>query len=71
MVNALLDDGSTITHLNRYAAVGLQEETKQVKVNVLNNQSYTFEAMPVDIGLGSLDVRIDTKISAFTGNKLA
>ena len=72
VVNALLDDGSTKTYLNSDVAaeLGLQGETRQVTVSVLNNQSDTFETMPVEFGLESLDGRVDTKISAFTANKI-
>ena len=54
--NALLDDGSTKTYLNSDVAaeLGLQGETRQVTVKVLNNQSDTFETTPVDLGMGKL-----------------
>ena len=39
-------------------------------VNVLNGQEDTFETMPVECGIESLDGRINMKITAFTANRI-
>ena len=39
-------------------------------VNVLNGQEDTFETMPVECGIESLDGRINREIAAFTANRV-
>jgi len=58
---ALLDDTSTKTYVNSDVAaeLGLQGENLKVTVNVLNGQEDTFETMPVECGIESLDGRIN------------
>ena len=72
IVNALLDDASTKTYVNSDVAaeLGLQGESRKVTVNVLNGQEDTFETMPVECGIESLDGRINVKITAFTANRV-
>ena len=67
-VNALLDKASTKTYLNAEVAaeLGLHGHPQSVIVNVLNGQTGTFETMPVDVELESLDGNVKTTISAFT-----
>ena len=56
-VNALLDDGSNETFLNEEIAgvLGLKERYQTVKVNVLNNEVETFQSMPLEVTIESLD----------------
>ena len=72
VVNALLDDASTETYIKGDVAaeLGLQGESHKVTVNVLNGQEDTFETMPVECGIESLDGRINVKITAFTANRV-
>ena len=72
VVNALLDDASTKTYIKGDVAaeLGLQGESRKVTVNVLNGQEDTFETMPVECGIESLDGRINVKITAFTANRV-
>ena len=68
----MLDDASTKTYVNRDVAaeLGLHGESCKVTVNVLNGQEDTFETMPVECGIESLDGRINMKITAFTANRV-
>ena len=56
-VNALLDEASTKTYINADVAseLRLQGISRKVTVNVLNGQTKTFETIPVDVELESLD----------------
>ena len=56
-MNALLDDGSNETFLNEEIAgvLGLKERYQTVKVNVLNNEVETFQSMPLEVTIESLD----------------
>ena len=71
-VNALLDEASTKTYLNADVAaeLRLQGHPQSVTVNVLNRQTETFETMPVDVELESLDGNVKTTISAFTAERV-
>ena len=67
-VNALLDDASTQMYINAdiTAQLGLQRKFQQVTVNALNGQIKTFDTMPVEYELESLNELVDMKMSAFT-----
>ena len=71
-VNALLDDASTQTYINAdiAAQLGLQGKLQQVTVNVLNGQIKTFDTMPVEFELESLNGLVDMKMSAFTAARV-
>ena len=68
VINALLDDASTKTYLNTDVAaeLGLSGQLQKIKVNVLNDRVETFETMPVEFKIESLDGKIDMLISAYT-----
>ncbi|KAK3732000.1 hypothetical protein QZH41_005502 [Actinostola sp. cb2023] len=72
VVNALLDDASTKSYINSdiAAQLGLQGINQRVTVNVLNGQVDTFETMPAEFGVESLDGRTSTKVSAFTADRV-
>ena len=72
VVNALLDDASTETYIKGDVAaeLGLQGKSRKVTVNVLNGQEDTFETIPVECGIESLDGRINMNITAFTANRV-
>ena len=71
-VNALLNDASTETYINAdiAAQLGLQGKFQQVTVNVLNGQLKTFDIMPVEFELESLNGLVDMKMSAFTAARV-
>ena len=71
-VNALLDDASTKTYINADVAaeLGLQGQVQKVTVNVLNDNVESFETMPIEVGLQSLNGQTDTTITAFTTNRV-
>jgi len=56
-VNAILDDGSNETFWNEEVAgiLGLKEGYQTVTVNVLNNEVETFQSMPLEVTVESLD----------------
>ena len=72
VVNAVLDDASTTTYINSDVAaeLGLQGEPQKVTVNVLNGHAETFETMPVEVGLESINGKMDVMIHAFTTEKV-
>ena len=71
-VNALLDDASTKTYINTDVAteLGLNGNKEQVTVNVLIGQLETFETMPVNFELESVNGNVKMKVSAFTTNRV-
>ena len=71
-VNALLDDGSTKSYINADVAaqLGVQGQTQKIKVNVLNGEIETFETMPVNVGLESLNGQINMNIDVLTATNV-
>ena len=71
-VNALLDDASTKTYLNSDVAseLNLQGKLQKIKVSVLNGQVETFETLPVDCIIESLDGKVQVKVTAFTTGRV-
>ena len=75
---ALLDDASTKTYINTDVAteLGLKGNKEQVTINVLNGQLETFETMPVNFELESVNGNVnasvngDVKVSAYTTNRV-
>ena len=67
VVNALLDDASTKTYINSDVAaeLGLQGQNRGMTVNALNSQTDSFETMPFELYLESLDRNINAKIVAY------
>lgn len=68
VVNALLDDGSTKSYINRDVAseLGLQGENQQVTIGVLNGQTEIVNTKSVQVRLESIDGKVTTDIEAFT-----
>ena len=66
VINALLDDASTKTYINSDGAaeLGLQGQNRRMTVNALDNQTDSFETMPFELYLESLDRISDVKIAA-------
>ena len=72
IVNALLDDGSTKTYINGDVAaeLGLEGSTQRITVNVLNGEEYSFETVPVEFDLQSIDGKTHARISALTSTRV-
>ena len=70
-VNTLLDDASR-TYLNADVAaeLGLQGQTENETVNVLNDQVETFETMPVNFELNNRDGNVSVNVNAYTANRV-
>jgi len=71
-VNALLDDASTKTYLNTDVAAELdfQGEVQKINVSVFNGQVETFETLPVECVIESLDGKVQSKVNAFTTGRV-
>ena len=67
-VNAILDDASNETFLNEQVAgvLGLHEPYKTVKVHVLNNEVETFQSMPVEVMIESVNGQYRKEIGVKT-----
>ncbi|KAL9964816.1 hypothetical protein ACROYT_G028505 [Oculina patagonica] len=71
-VNCLLDEGSDTTYVNEDVVneLGLTGEKEPITVKVANDQTIRFMSGTFEIGLGSTDGRVDTKITAKTSIKI-
>lgn len=67
-LNALLDDGSTKTYINREIAegLGIRASVHTVCVNVLNGKQEVLETMPVTLGIESENRQVKMQIYANT-----
>ena len=70
--NALLYNASTQTYINAdiAAQLDLQGKFQQVAVNVLSGQTKTFDTIPVEFELESLNGLVDMKMSAFIAARM-
>ena len=71
-VNALLDDASTKTYVNKDVAekLGLHGKTDTVTVNVLNGQIETFDTKTVHFELESVNGNVNMNVTAYTANRV-
>uniref|UniRef100_A0A8W8P1X9 CCHC-type domain-containing protein n=1 Tax=Magallana gigas TaxID=29159 RepID=A0A8W8P1X9_MAGGI len=71
-VNALLDDASTRTYINADVAaeLGLHGKLQRITVGVLNDKTESFETMPVEFQIESINGRTKTKVEALTADKV-
>ena len=71
-VNALLDDASTQTYVNEDVAaeLGLNSTFETIKVNVLNGQCKSFQTMPVEFGVESVNGDVDIGVKALTAKRV-
>ena len=67
-MNALLDDPSSVSYINKKlaGALGLSARYEQVVVNVLNESMETFDSMPVNMILESCDGNVRLPFKALT-----
>ena len=72
VVNALLDDASTKTYINGdvAAGLGLEGTVQKITFNVLNGGKDSFQTMPVELDLHSVDGKTITRISTFTATSV-
>jgi hypothetical protein len=65
-INALLDDASTTTYIKTDVAeeLGVHGEIEKTTFSMLNGRTETLETAPVEIGLESLNKRVDIEITA-------
>ena len=71
-VNALLDDASTQTYVNSdiAAELDLKGDLKAIRVSVLNGDCKSFQSMPVEFGLESINGDVDIEMKALTVNRV-
>ena len=72
-LNALSDDVSTKRYIigDVTEQLKLKRIPKPVTVNVLNNQVKTFETLPVEFNLESLNRKLKQKLYAYTTDRVA
>ena len=71
-VNCFLDEGSDTSYVNEdvIEELGLDGRKAKVIINVANGQKVNLMSATLDIGLESLDSRMDTVIVAKTSNNI-
>ena len=71
-VNALLDDASTKTYVNKDVTekLGLHGKTIRVTVNVLNGQTETFDTKTVHFELESVNGNVNMNVTAYMANRV-
>ena len=71
-VNALLDDASTQTYVNEDVAaeLGLNSTFETIQVNLLNGECMSFQTMPVNFGLESVNGDVDIRVKALTAKRV-
>ncbi|XP_065192504.1 uncharacterized protein LOC135823588 [Sycon ciliatum] len=72
VVNAILDDGSTMSYINADVAaeLGLQGHTEKVTISTLNGRQETFSTTPVSVNISGLDGRETARIEARTTRRV-
>ena len=71
-VNCFLDEGSDTTYVNEdeVEELGLEGQKERVTINVANDQKVDLISATMEIGLESLDGRVDTVIVAKTSHSI-
>ena len=71
-VNCFLDEGSDTTYVNEDVVeeLGLEGQKERVTINVANDQKVDLMSATMEIGLESLDGRVDTVIVAKTSHSI-
>ena len=71
-VNCLLDEGSDTTYVNEDVVeeLGMEGPKEKVTINVANDQKVDLMSATMEIGLESLDGRVDTVIVAKTSHSI-
>jgi hypothetical protein len=69
-VNCLLDEGSDTTYVNEDVVEALGLQGSKIEVKVANDETVSFMSSTFQIGLESMDGRVDTEIIAQTSKKI-
>ena len=71
-VNCLLDEGSDTSYINENVveALGLQGTKIKINVKVANDETISFMSSTFEIGLESMDGRVDTLVTAQSSKKI-
>ena len=72
LVNCFLDEGSDTTYINEdlVEELGVKGRKELITVNVANDQKVKFMSMTFQVGLESIDGKVNRKISAKTSQKI-
>ena len=72
LVNCFLDEGSDTTYANEdvVETLGIRAPKEQVTINVANNQKVQLMAATVEVGIESIDGKVDTSIVVKTSDKI-
>ena len=71
-MNCFLDEGSDTTYANEdvIEALGIRAPKEQVTINVANNQKVHLMAATVEVGIESIDGKVQTSIVVKTSDKI-
>lgn len=72
LVNCFLDEGSDTTYVNEdvIETLGISSEKEEITINVANDQKVRLMAATLEIGLESVDGKVDTTIVVKTSDKI-
>ena len=72
LVNCFLDEGSDTTYVNEdvIETLGISTEKEEITINVANDQKVRLMAATLEIGLESVDGKVDTTIVVKTSDKI-
>ena len=72
LVNCFLDEGSDTTYVNEdvIETLGISIEKEEITINVANDQKVRLMAATLEIGLESVDGKVDTTIVVKTSDKI-
>ena len=72
LVNCFLDEGSDTTYVNEdvIETLGISTQKEEITINVANDQKVRLMAATLEIGLESVDGKVDTMIVVKTSDKI-
>ena len=72
LVNCFLDEGSDTTYVNEdvIETLGISTQKEEITINVANDQKVRLMAATLEIGLESVDGKVDTSIVVKTSDKI-
>ena len=72
LVNCFLDEGSDTTYVNEdvIETLGISTQKEEITINVANDQKVRLMAATLEIGLESVDGKVDTTIVVKTSDKI-
>lgn len=71
-VNCFLDEGSDTTHVNEdsFETLGTHQTKEEITIKVANDEKIRLRPATLEIGIESLDRKIDTTLVVKTSNKI-